>query len=558
MSKVELYKSLGNYKELKKIDDKISSSLTELYHNNHWKLKNLFKDYKKHCEELGKSCNNAWENNVMLLDYNWNNSDNNKKIINNISLKKLEAGEYKSLYTNDQKANNVKTDAGYANRIQFFIKTFPNFAKYIDEDNLSWVAINNRELLLEIFKYHDDNRRSLATINKDLKALVRVIKLLVGEESELRYKMSALQVAFTELENNRDDDNMIVTENEKRQFIKYEKLLEILDNLQKDYLNEVDKLPKKDRKNGMKHTNDIYNKHQTILALALNIWDYPSRHEKYVMDIIYDSKDANDSNYILLKKLKSNKISKIIKFIFNENVKNHKGITYKLDSTHIKDHNKKLSDLIKYSIDTYPRPYLFIGKDNWQKQNFSKASFNTICDTLRQVFNDKNICIDGFRSAFVSHYYPIISNKHKELMKVRMRTSRDVIERFYLKYDKEASKEVKEASKEVKEASKEVKEASKEVKEVKEVKVQDKPPNNNALSLAEKKRLNYKKWYEANKEKKLAYNHEHNINPKTKQRNILNDLNMGKTVLSNYKKETIEKYKIYENNGKFYGEELNI
>ena len=76
--------------------------------------------------------------------------------------------------------------------------------------------------------------------------------------------------------------------------------------------------------------------------------------------------------------------------------------------------------------------------------------------------------------------------------------------------------------------------------------------------MAEKKRLNYKKWYEANKEKKLAYNHEHNINPKTKQRNILNDLNMGKTVLSNYKKETIEKYKIYENNGKFYGKELNI
>lgn len=33
---------------------------------------------------------------------------------------------------------------------------------------------------------------------------------------------------------------------------------------------------------------------------------------------------------------------------------------------------------------------------------------------------------------------------------------------------------------------------------------------------------------------------------------------MGKTVLSNYKKETIEKYKIYENNGKFYGKELNI
>tara|TARA_B100000795_G_C22801629_1_gene442248 strand:+ start:283 stop:1917 length:1635 start_codon:yes stop_codon:yes gene_type:complete len=542
MSKVELFKSLSNYKELKKIDDKISTSLTELYHNNHWKLKVLFKDYKKHCDELGKTCKNAWENNVMLLDYNWNNNDNKKKIINEISLNKLESGEYKSLYTNDQKANNIKTDAGYANRIQFFIKTFSNFTKYIDQDNLSWVAINNRELLLEIFKYHNDNRRSLATINKDIKTLVRVIKLLVGEESELRYKMSALQVAFTELENNRDDDNMIVTENEKRQFIKYDKLLEILDTLQKDYTTEINKLLKKDRKNGMKHNNDIYNKHQIILALALNILDYPSRHEKYSMDIIYDVNNIKESNYILFKKLKNNKVSKIIKFIFNENVKNHKGITYKLDSTHIKDYNKKLARLIKYSLDTYPRPYLFIGKDNWQKQNFSKASFNTICDMLRQVSNEKNICIDGFRSAFVSYYYPTSSNKHKEIIKTRMRTSRDVIERFYLKYESEDKK---------------IEDINDVIinKEIKEIKIEEKP-NTNDISLAEKKRLNYKKWYDANKEKKLAYNHKHNINPKTKQRNILNDLNMGKTVLSNYKKETINKYKIYETNSKFYGDEL--
>ena len=76
------------------------------------------------------------------------------------------------------------------------------------------------------------------------------------------------------------------------------------------------------------------------------------------------------------------------------------------------------------------------------------------------------------------------------------------------------------------------------------------------MTLAERKRLNYKKWYEANKQKKLEYNHNRNIFPKTKQRNILTDLNTNKTNLDNYKKETIAKYKIYENNGKFYGKEL--
>ena len=31
---------------------------------------------------------------------------------------------------------------------------------------------------------------------------------------------------------------------------------------------------------------------------------------------------------------------------------------------------------------------------------------------------NKNICIDGFRSAFVSHYYPTLNNKLKEIMKI--------------------------------------------------------------------------------------------------------------------------------------------
>ena len=538
MSKVEYYKIKENYKDLIQIKDSISDKLSKLYDDNFWNLKGLFSDYKKYCDELGKPCNNAWSNDIMLFDYKWENLDSSKIIVNTITIKDFQEGKYISLYTNNQKANNIKTEAEYAKRILFFTKTFPCFAKFKDADDLSWIAINNRELLLEIFKYHNDNKRSLATINKDLKALVRVIKLLVGEENELRFKISALQNLFTELENNRDDENIIATENEKKQFINYDKLLDIIDKLQKEYQDDVNKLPKNDRKNGMKHNNDIFIKHQIILLIALNVWDFPSRHEKYVMDIIYKAEDAKqDNNYILLKKLKNGKVSRIISFVFNENVKKHNAISYKLDSTQLKEYNKKLAKLIKYSLDTYPRPYLFIGKDNWVKQNFTKASFNSICESLRNVDIQKNICIDGFRSAFVSHYYPIINNKLKEIMKTRMRTSRDIIERFYLKYEN-AIPDVKDIP------------DVKAIPDVKDI------PDVNVMTLAERKRLNYKKWYEANKQKKLEYNHNRNIDPKTKQRNILTDLNTNKTNLDNYKKKTIEKYKIYENNGKFYGKEL--
>ena len=124
MSKVEHYKIKEHYKDLVEIKDTISDNLSKLYNDNFWKLKDLFSDYKKHCDELGKSCNNAWANGVMLLDYKWDNMDVSSIIINNITLKELESGKYSNLYTNGQKANSVKTDAGYANRIKFFIKTF--------------------------------------------------------------------------------------------------------------------------------------------------------------------------------------------------------------------------------------------------------------------------------------------------------------------------------------------------------------------------------------------------------------------------------------------------
>ena len=552
MSKVEYYKNNSNYKILVKINDTLSKNLLELYNNNIWNIKSTFKDYKKYCDELGKTCINAWNNDIMLYDYTWNNVDISSVIINTITLDQLESGKYNSLYTND-KANNIKTDAGYANRIKFFIKTFPFFGKFKDDTDLSWVAINNRELLYEVLKYHNNAKHSIATINKDLKSIVRVVKLLVGEDNELRYKISALQVLFTDLENHRDDENQIVTENEKRQFVNYETLLELLNKLQKEYQDAINKLPKSDRKNGMKHTDDIYAKHQLILALALNIWDFPSRHEKYVMDIVYNNADVKpQQNYILLKKLKSNKVSKIIYFVFNENVKKHSAIKYKLDSTLLKEYNKKLAKLIKYSFDIYPRPYLFLGKNTWERQNFNKASFNTICELLRNISTDKNICIDGFRSAFVSYYYPKINNKDKEIVKTRMRTSREIIERFYLKYEKESYKENTKAI---------VQEKPKKSDEPDKVDKQEESPKQEepvVISLAERKRLNYRKWYKTNKEKKLQYNHNRNIDPKTKQRNILNDLNTGKTTIDNYKIETIKKYKIYKENEKYYGKELNI
>ena len=161
MSKVEYYKNNSNYKILVKINDTLSKNLLELYNNNIWNIKSTFKDYKKYCDELGKTCINAWNNDIMLYDYIWNNVDISSVIINTITLDQLESGKYNSLYTND-KANNIKTDAGYASRIKFFIKTFPFFGKFKDDTDLSY----DTDLSLSLARFF--KRRIFKTCNHSL------------------------------------------------------------------------------------------------------------------------------------------------------------------------------------------------------------------------------------------------------------------------------------------------------------------------------------------------------------------------------------------------------
>jgi len=578
---IEFYKIKENYKKLEYINDYTSGVIKNVYENNHWDLKLLFSEYMEHCKELGKECKIAWDNDIQYLDYKWDNINASEIIKNKIILKDFAEGSYKSLYTIDKKDNSISTEESYAKRIAFFVKTFPCFYKYKNTDDLSWVAINNKELLSEIMKYHNDKKRSISTINKDLKAMVRVIKLLVGEDNELRFKFSALQIAFTDIENNRDDENIIATDNEKKQFVSYEKLLNICQKLKDDYDNDIKLYPAIDRNNGLKHSNKVFQKHQILLALALNVWDYPLRHEKYSMDIVNDESVLKDGvNYIIIKQLqKEGKYSKNIKFVFNEIVKGHKSISYNIESKLITEHNKELCSLIKYSLETYPRPNLFIGKDNWERQKFNKATVQTICIWLKDISDIKNICIDGMRSAFVSYYYPKINNRQKEILKTRMRTSKDVIERSYLKYEnteeplepnviEEETNEIVEPNVNVEpnvieEETNEIVEPNvieEETNEIVEPNVNVEPLKANVeenIDIHEASKRNYKLWYAKNKAKKLEYNKNRNINPEIHQRVILNYLNTGKAQFNNYKQSTVDKYGIYVENGKYYGRVLN-
>lgn len=557
-TKVEHYKTLTNYKNLTLINDDISTKIRQLYNNNIWNLQDKFKDLEEHYEDLGIKGLISWNNKIQYLDY-----QQSPKPLNNISLKSLKEGEYKSKYT-DKKPNSIKTEAGYANRISFFTRTFKSLEQYKNQDGLSWIIPNNRLLMYEIMKYHNDNNRTVSTLNNDFKTLVRVIKLLLGEEDELRFKYSALQIAFSDIENAKDDNNKIITEQEIRQFIPYEQLLQICDELEEDYNQELNKLPLSIRKDGLKHSNKLFNQHQILLAVALNVWDYPSRHEKFSLSILEDEKEVSpNKNFIVIPTS-----NKVCKFVLNEVVKEHKPLSYNIDSKAISGLNKRLNTLLKYSYKTYKRPHMFIGKDKWNSQKLEKVSPSTVSDWLREVLETKNIGIDGFRSAFVSYYYPKFNNRQKAIMKTRMRTSRDILERSYLKHYTSPDELIKvkiepnielianTSAGTTKETGIIVYDNNKQNKSKEEKRIL---PINEEKTIDTKdthtrKQKNFQKWYEKkeNKEKHLDKVRQHSKKISVYQSRILRELNNGKMDFKRLQPTTIDKYGIKVKDGIYY------
>lgn len=570
-SKIEPYKKFETYKELDLSDFEIIKSIKDLYLNNVWKLKDNLENYKQYLRNINDTTENAWLNGIQYLDYT-----SYPQPLNNISLKEFQEGKYVDKYIEKKKKISPKTDEKYAKRIKFWTKTFEPFQSYQDKDNLMWIVINNKLLMYEIFNYHNKNNHSISTLNGDFKTLVRIIKLLLGTEHELRYKYSALQTGLTDIENMGDDFNNISSQQEENQFVLYEHLLDIIDELEKIYITKYNQLNPRTRNNPLKHPNTLFNIHQDMIALAMYVWDFPSRFEKYGMEYITDIKDAKTGkNYVLLPKG-----NEPVKLIFNEIKKDHKPIDYYLDIDIpiIDNFNKRLSELLKKSHRMYPRKYLFIGRKNWKSQNLKQIEPSTVASWLRKLLENKNIGVDGLRSAFVSYYLTKLNNTGRKIMAHRMRTSVDIMHRSYfknvynslensakgqIKIKKELETRLKMGTIgnpiDVNNPNKNNIKVKKEAGVQESIEIPEEFPKE--IPIKTKKDINrdaWTKWYSIPGNKKL---HRERVkksgnNPLAYANRMVRELNANKISFNSIKQSTIDKYSIKKNDKNEYYTDL--
>ena len=362
-----------------------------------------------------------------------------------------------------------------------------------------------------------------------------------------------------DLDRLKEDLNKIISGNELKSFIPYENLLDLVDYLEGKYNAAVGILPDDIKKDFRKHPDDVVFLNQILIAVAINVLDYPSRMDKFDMDIIIDEDEIKpDKCYVML--------TNPITFIFNNDKKHHKPLQYKLNAKPILGLNKRLNDMLYDSITKYPRNTLFIQKNSWISKSLTSVSASTVSEWIRNIVYKKTLNIGTFRSSFVSYYYPKSNNLDKKIMTTRMRTSTDELNRAYLKFynttdtlvqvkidpsqdliSKANSGQSNNPIKIGNNSSVQIKQDPDTVR----TDMPDIPVFKKLVNIQDKRKEIAKKWYAdpSNREEHKAKVRENSKKPETYRNRYIRELNSGKMDISRVKAQTIEKYNIQIQNG---------
>lgn len=574
---VEKYKKISKYNTMEMDENlQINKDLKDIYENNIWKLNTKFLAYKEALQAYNSKGEIAWLNDIQYLTINQDELPNPE---NKITLDDMKNGAYAGLNVDDKnknKTNKIETEKKYAGRVSFWIKQFGSLTQSDKAGHpLYWIIQNQQELMYKIIKYHNTQNNSLSTLNSDFKALVRITKLILGNKSELRFKFSALQMGLTDLENQKDDMNLLSSGQEEKQFLAYEVLREKCDELEESYEQKLSH-------NAGGISNKIFDAHQDLLSLALFVWDYPSRQEKYTLEFLEEGKENEallGKNYVVIPNKPNNwdnvrgipselRKRKRCKFIFNEVKKLHAPIAYELKTPNnvLDGMNLRLSILLQRSYYEYKRRYVFIAKNSWTKYDVNDKQIKptTVSNWVRDMYREKNLGIDGFRSSFVSYYLPKMNNSEKKLMATRMRTSVEILYRAYLKIDIyspamlpkvkiEPTEEVVRRG-DLGRIEEDAIDADNIPMAALDINFDEGRMNNPTRILpalpiprrGENNRKNFKKWYAkpANQTKHKDRVNEHSKKEKTYALRMVRELNNGLIEFENIKQTTLEKYGI--------------
>ena len=510
------FSSPEGYKDLIIKNDTTTKNLKSLINDNIFNIVSLSQQLEnKNKIENIKNYMIAWAHEVPLLT-------NSKSI------------KFKSFLVSDflnykfQGDNTQRTEKNYIEQFNAIINNItPEFKP---EKNLNFFINNHLEIFYKCLKYRNDKKQSLDSFKNDVKLIVKFLKMILGTKSELYIKYSVLLSSLSRLIEYKEKFNINQTQKEIKTAIKYEDLLKLQNEKEKEFNNFYLDLPI----NKLKNNKELRTKNIKLLLLSFYVCVPPLRRELFDCKIIKNEEDKDTYDNTIYIKDKNN-----IFLYLNTVKKKHEPIKINLNDPVIKSFSGVLVDvlinLIIESVDIFPRDFLFINSKG------DKASADTLNDYNKSFVPDLQLNINSFRSAYISYWLPKLNKIQKDRVVAYMRTSDKMTELNYFKqFETDEKEEI-------------IINETKPEQET-EIKIKPRQPrltNEQKKERRDKKNNYYKNYYEENKDKMIEKAKENSR--ATYGARIIRELNNNSKDISTVKEETLIKWKIkYNEKTKLY------
>lgn len=555
------YNTRDKYKNLKYVKN---PALTKMYKNWHIKLDSFsttrikVSEYMEQVIDLNKFIDeqhaSAWENEI----YNLHLPDGMPDNVKEIKYDDVRTGKHLSR-GDDSTGQKIllKTEKAYLSQVLNVRLMLDDAGEKVEDNvNLNWLVRREKEIIPALLQKSNKENWALATFDGYLKAIRHFLKLLLHENHELRIKYTMLYsdldsvVQYLKGQNVSTGDDVI----EMDELLK---IVDILENRYKDLL-KVD-------------INKAFKANMDFLCVAVMVWDYPSRSDKYETKIVKDRSQATQKTTYLV-----DEDTRELYWIYRKDVKDigRPFVVVPLEKQGLSGLQGRLIKSINESLRTFPREHLFINKNyNWKKNTGQKApstastvsswakGVNTIDEVKKRYpkIVNKNLGINVFRRSFVTYWIDIMNNNEKRKLIHAMLTSFSKIDTYYKrKFNTvELKSQVKLEYKEPENYEAGRKVVIDDDDEPSPRKDAPPPPPEKPkrpMTNAERQR----KYYMKHKEQEREDDKKRDKDPERKAMRVVRELNQGKKNFATMKPDTIKKYKIKEKKkGEYYFEPMN-
>ena len=437
-----------------------------------------------------------------------------KKPIKKIPLfSKLEKGDYQTASS--------RSDENIANSIKFFRNNLPSFTKYKNQDDISWVVNQHRQLTAEIFDYYSKKEsKRVATLKGRFNAVTRIFRIAFETKNyDLYEKYSSLVIFLNQYFDDDENENEL-SEIEKKKFITFDVVLDKQKQLQEQFEAIENKL-----------TTRAYDLNQDLLLVSLYSLIPPLRNE--IKSLKFTNTVQRKEDWIYFRQGK-------VYLDLNEEKKRHYEIWFNLS-----DDAPELAKILKESYELYPRQAVFTHLKKYPDVSH-QATQQSLDDRITKLFafTGKAVSVNTFRSSYVSYKNREaikkgrqLTMKQKEAMAEKMRTS--------VKYLDSASLKIFPMERE------ELNFREEPARRPLPVPVED---DEEPIGAYSRQLIRNKRYYDNNKEKVLKKQKEYKdakpLHDKARVR-MLHFLNNEADYYSRMKQSTKDKYNFEQENGRW-------